>query len=453
MTRPRCHHLLLALSLALATPGRAVAPAAPPPVVPLADLVPAPIYDPSLHALDAFRQGWQRALRKKGQLHVLFWGASHTAADIWTGELRRRWSALLGEGGHGFVLPVRWHPGYRAQDLLIESSKGWQITRDHVDGERKVAALGLMGVVAVSRDPNEYALIRTTADNALGRQFNRLQVWLQASPDGGDLKLEIDGEAREVSARGDQGQPIVHKFSLKDAPHEVRLSPVGNGPVGLYGAVVERSTPGVVIDQLGIPGMRADVLLHWREDVFAQLVALRRPDLVVLAYGTNDVGDEGEPIETYEQTWRKVLLQVRAAAPDASCLIVGPTDRLTREEGGGKRSMPRTPAVIAAQRRMAAQFRCAHWDPQAAMGGPGAMTQWTLAGLTAKDDVHLNRAGYERMAGLMDDELAKVLAGAKPAGNPRPTAKPRTADKPAPPRSAVAPPQPGRPRPPARKPE
>ncbi len=51
------------------------------------------------------------------------------------------------------------------------------------------------------------------------------------------------------------------------------------------------------------------------------------------------------------------------------------------------------------------------------MGGAGAMTTWTQAGLTAKDDVHLNRAGYEKIAALMDAELTKVREGAKPAGN------------------------------------
>ncbi len=413
MTVSRRHHLLLLLALLGALPAHAQPP--PASTAPLPDIPPAPIYDPSWHALDGFSQAWQRVLvRKKGHLDVLFWGASHTAADIWTGELRRRWSADLGEGGHGFVFPFKWAPGSRAQDLVVEASKGWQVTRDKFEGERKVQALGMMGLLATSADPNDYTVVRTTNDNALGREFNKLEIWLQANPDGGTVRAEIDGKPQELPTHGAAGSAIVHTYTLAMGPHEIKLAPVGNGPVGIYGVVVERSTPGVVIDQLGIPGMRAEVMLHWREDVFRGLVARRKPDLVVLAYGTNDVGDENEPIETYLQNWRKVLLQVRTAAPDASCLIVGPTDRLAKDD---KRTMPRTPAVIAAQRKVAAEFRCAHWDPQAAMGGAGGMAVWTRAGLTAGDDVHLNRAGYEKMAMLMDAELAKVRAGVKPAGN------------------------------------
>ncbi len=409
MTVSRRHRLLIALALCVSAPGRAQTPP------PLVDIAPAPIFDPSWHALDSFAQAWQRvATKKKGHVHVLFWGASHTAADIWTGELRRRWSAELGEGGHGFVFPFKWAPGSRAQDLQVDASKGWVVTRERAEGERRVLPLGMMGLVATSADPADFSIVRTTAENTLGREFDKLEVWLQANPDGGAVRADIDGKIQEMPTRGAAGSALVHTFTLAMGPHEIRLSPAGNGPASIYGVVVERSSSGIVIDQLGIPGMRADILLHWREDVFRGLVSRRKADLVVLAYGTNDVGDENEPIETYLSTWRKVLLQVRSAAPDASCLIVGPTDRLARED---KRTMPRTPAVIAAQRKVATEFRCAHWDAQAAMGGAGGMNVWTQAGLTAKDDVHLNRAGYERMATLMDTELAKIRAGVKPAGN------------------------------------
>lgn len=409
--------LLLNLLVAVAAHAQPPQPQPPQPNAPLPEIAPAPIYDPSGHALDSFNQAWQRILgRKKGHLHVLFWGASHTAADIWTGELRRRWSAELGEGGHGFVFPFKWTPGSRAQDLVVEASKGWQVTRDHVDGERKTQALGMMGLVATSGDPNDFAIIRTTTDNPLGREFDKLEIWLQANPNGGTVHAEIDGKSLELPTHGASGSALVHTFTLAMGPHEIRLAPAGNGPVGIYGAVAERSTSGVVIDQLGIPGMRAEVMLHWREDVFRGLVARRKPDLVVLAYGTNDVGDENEPMDTYVLNWRKVLTQVRTAAPDAGCLLIGPTDRLAKDD---KRTMPRTPAVISAQRKVAAEFHCAHWDAQAAMGGAGGMTLWTLAGLTARDDVHLNRAGYEKMALLMDAELVKVRAGARPAGDVR----------------------------------
>ncbi len=412
MTVSRRHHVLLLMTLLTAVSAHAQ----PPPIttVPLPDIQPAAIFDPSGHALDGFNQAWQRVqVRKKGLLHVLFWGASHTAADIWTGELRRRWSAELGEGGHGFVFPFKWTPGSRAQDLVVEASKGWQVTRDRVDGERKVQALGMMGLLATSGDPNDFTVIRTTTENSLGREFDKLEIWLQAQPAGGTVHTEIDGKLLDLPTRGAAGSALVHTFTLAMGPHDIKLAPLGDGAVAIYGVVVERSTPGVVIDQLGIPGMRADVMLHWREDVFRGLVARRKPDLVVLAYGTNDVGDENEPIDSYLQNWRKVLTQLRTAAPDAGCLLIGPTDRLGKDD---KRTMPRTPAVIAAQRKVAVEFHCAHWDAQAAMGGPGGMTLWTQAGLTARDDVHLNRAGYEKMALLMDAELAKVRLQGTAAG-------------------------------------
>ena len=43
------------------------------------------IHDPGGHALDAFHAALNRAARRKGQVRIAFYGASHTAADLWTG--------------------------------------------------------------------------------------------------------------------------------------------------------------------------------------------------------------------------------------------------------------------------------------------------------------------------------------------------------------------------------
>lgn len=368
-----------------------------------------PVVDEGGQSMAHLKNAWDRAVHRRGQVRVLFWGASHTAADIWSGELRRRWSAVLGESGHGFVLPVRWNLGYRAQDLVIDSSKGWQVTRWKPEDTRDVIALGHAGLVAQSADPADWAVVKTTTDNPLGRRFDQAEVWLHALPDGGDMRVDVDGKPLIIQGKGERGQPIIKHLNLADGPHEIRLQPVGNGPVALYGVVTERSQPGVMIDQLGIPGMRADILLHWKPEVLTLLTKRRHPDLVILAYGTNDVGDDNEPVDKYLETWRKVLTLVRWAAPDASCLLIGPTDRLGKDENGQKRTLPRTPTVIAAQRKVAQEFRCGHWDAQAAMGGPGGMQVWAQSGLATKDDVHLTRAGYERMAEILDNSLRAAM--------------------------------------------
>lgn len=367
-----------------------------------------PIFDPSGKALQPWHEALTRVLTGKSTARIAFYGASHTAADLWTGELRRRLQQRYGDGGHGFVLPTRFNLGYRHQDLVVESSKGWTIQRHlRTTPAEYVGAYGLSGMVMLSADPTEWAEFRTTVDNPQGRSFDRLQVWVAPQPGGGHWWLDIDGQRHKLD--GGAGAATLRSFDLRDTGHVVRLQPAGDGPVGLYGAVIERSAGGVVLDQLGIPGMKADIHLHWQEAVWADQMARRRPDLIVLAYGTNDVAEVQTP-EAYAAQWLQVLQRVRKAAPQAACVIVGPSDRLAKDESGQRRPMPRTPEVIAVQKKVAAQMGCGHWDAVAAMGGPGSMEAWRRGRWATKDGVHLTRDGYTRLAELFDAALHSAVA-------------------------------------------
>src|SRR5690606_5417564 len=125
------------------------------------------------------------------------------------------------------------------------------------------------------------------------------------------------------------------RFDVDDGPHrfEVRVSRAG--PVRIFGVAAERNEPGVVVDTPGINGARARYHLLWDQEIFAEHVRRRDPDLVVLAYGTNESGDTDEPIERYEDDLRRVLTNMREMAPRASCLLVGPSDRPLRDRKTG----------------------------------------------------------------------------------------------------------------------
>lgn len=366
-----------------------------------------PVRDPGGHALDAFRAALKRVGKHKGQARLAIYGASHTAADLWTGELRRRLQDRYGDAGHGFVFPIRWNVGYRHQDLQVESSRGWLVWRHKKDDPQPIGDFGYAGLAATSADPADEAVVRTTVDNEHGRLASRLELWVRTAPDGGTLLVDVDGKVEKIATVSDKPQAAFHVWKVRDGAHTLRIAPAGDGPVTIYGMVMERAVSGVIVDQLGIPGMRADIQLHWQEDTWRDQIRRRHPDLVVLAYGTNDVGDDDEPIETYADTWRKVLTRLKTAVPQASCLLVGPTDRLGKDALGHKRTLPRTEAVIATQQKIAAEFGCGHWDAQAAMGGPGSMTAWRKAKLAATDDVHLDRAGYAWLAELFEAALLR----------------------------------------------
>jgi lysophospholipase L1-like esterase len=136
----------------------------------------------------------------------------------------------------------------------------------------------------------------------------------------------------------------------------------------------------------------------------------RAPELVLLAYGTNETTDRGQPIELYAEELAQVLTRVRHALPNASCVLVGPGDFPKEEEDGDYRTRPRLLEIIRVQRRLAPKFGCGFWDAYAFMGGEGSMAEWVRANprLGAADHIHLTARGYVRMGMVLGDALMRA---------------------------------------------
>lgn len=164
---------------------------------------------------------------------------------------------------------------------------------------------------------------------------------------------------------------------------------------------------GVDLYILGVNGMRASKLLEWSDDLFSESVTAYHPDLIILAYGSNEVTDSNWTFESYRRMFALIIRRFRAASPTSSILVIGPPDRLVLENGSWTPA-PRMPELIEAQRQAALQEGAAFWDSCAAMGGPGAMGTWHSKSLAQKDRVHLTRSGYELLAARFYNEFARA---------------------------------------------
>ncbi len=414
-----CALTALALALLACTPVAARAPStrfAPPPPLPSV-AVETPIEDPSGHALDAFAAALRGAASRQGTAHILAWGASHTAGDLYTGFLRRGLQQRFGDAGHGLVLPGNPWRHYRHSDVNLAASDGWICDRVDKADARADGLYGIAGASVRSDSADDWVRVSTTRDNPVGRKASIVEAWYLRQPGGGAFDVRIDGRrARRVATAAESPAPGHEAFDLKDAGHTIEIRPVGDGEVRLFGVLLERRTPGVVLDTLGIPGSRAESLLHWDEPLFREQVARRRPDLVILSYGTNESGDDDVPIADYEASLAAAVARVKAAAPEASCLLIGPTDRpvpLPDDEWGPR---PRRAQITAVQRRVSADAGCGFFDAAALMGGDGGMRTWIRANppLGSSDHVHLTAEGYSVMGAALLRELLRLAAPATP---------------------------------------
>lgn len=367
-------------------------PAAPPVAVPAAPTGPLSRFFAALGALE----------RRERTDHVrMMWiGDSHAAADYWSGAVRSTLQTRFGKAGPGYV--YLGYKGYRHDGVTLDVAGKWAMypkgpatSKPTGDG-----AFGLGGV-----------LLRGFADAprvtmTLGDVDPQAHlVWdlcykLGASSD--EVTVSLGNGPRQVlrQAPGDTSTALRRLPLTSVGPAALQVTPTAGRPQ-LCGVVVETDPvngPGLVLDMLGINGARYGTVLAWNEEHWAAEVARRKPELVLLEFGTNEASDPNTRPQVFGRQLEQVVARIRRALPEADCGIVAPTDRADTEERMGP--------IRDALRDSARTAGCWFFDTYQAMGGRGGAKRWReeVPPRVASDGIHLTNKGYR--------ELGQALAGA-----------------------------------------
>lgn len=360
---------------------------------------------------------------------VVHYGDSHTAADFETGTVRRLLQARFGDGGRGFVAVGKPWKSY-LQDGLRQPgmTREWTAELGRVEKNRPApdGCYGLAGACLVTAG-------KARAWTEVTSAASRVEVAYLEQPRGGSFEVAVDGvRAVRIATAADRPGSAFKAFDVADGPHTLEVKTAGDGEVRFFGVALDRARNGVVYDALGINGARVTTALAWNEPHMAEQLAHRSPDLVVLAYGTNE-SFEDQPLAVYEQHFVDLLGRIARAVPAASCLLVGPPDRAVETKDGWM-SAPRVGELAAVERRVAEAAGCAFFDRLEAMGGPGTAITWCEEPepRMARDHVHLTRGGYAELGTALANELLHAYASWRaekslpPSGAPGPASAPRT---------------------------
>jgi len=326
-------------------------------------------------------------------LHILQYGDSHTASDDWANQLRQEFQTKFGAGGPGYTLPGHPFLGYRRFDSHGVNSRGWHtggiVTRkgDGVDG------LGGISLTAQSAGETVTLIV----------ECQQLELHYLRQPGGGQVELSVDGApVATVDTDGDSGAGT-YQYAATPGVHQYTARTVSAAPVRLFGWVAQNQA-GVTYETFGINGAQANLMLDWNLDVLSSELMNRDPALIVLAYGTNEALSRTWTAEEYRAALTQIIQRLRAAAPVASILLIGPPDCEHRLRGR-LLPFPHLDQVIDIQREVARENGSAFWDWRAAMGGPGSVRQWVQAGLGQGDYTHLTGAGYRMTGSTLFEEL------------------------------------------------
>ncbi len=331
----------------------------------------------------------------------------------------------FGDGGAGLVLLKRYSPSYKPASVKFSGGEAW--THCYIAyGCRKDGHYGLGGVIVSASSGASTSIATLAEDSPVGTRFARAELWYAASPIGGTLAVELDGQRiREIDSKIPREQSegeLVDRWEtieVEPGPHALKIAAAGGGKSRIYGVVLETEGPGVVWDSTSMIGAFTKRLLGWDPDHIAAQVEHRDPALLVFTYGGNDLrrivaGTLDE--DGYVEEAGAVIERVRAGKPEASCLV---TSVIDHGRSGTYEVEPEHVAImVGAQRRLAREQGCAFFDSWAAMGGPGSIREWLKASpkLAEPDLKHLNRRGRELMGQWIHEALLAGYVGYRERG-------------------------------------
>ena len=357
------------------------------------------------------------AAREPGAVtRIVHFGDSPVTGDLITGGARRRLQALYGDAGHGWVLPQRPWEWYNHVGVELDGA-GWAM-KSPLFGSAKDGRCGLAGVAfrAARGASTKIATPRGGPNGAV----SDFVVHYLGRPGGGTLLASVDGAPPiEIGTAAASASPATREIHVPDGPHSLSLSPKGDGEVALYGVALEREEPGVVYDSIGANGATTHFLSLLDPSDWQAELRLRRPDLVVLNYGTNESGYVGLSMDKLQRDVEGLVARVRAAAPQASVLVMAPMDRGARGEDGSLTTMATIPKIVEAERAAAKAAGAAFFDTYSAMGGAGTMARWYEREnrLVSGDLTHPTGMGADIVSRLLVDALE---AGRRASGAPGP---------------------------------
>ncbi|MFO0661540.1 MAG: GDSL-type esterase/lipase family protein [Polyangiaceae bacterium] len=323
---------------------------------------------------------------RKKPVRIAWIGDSHTAADFWTGAARKKLQEKYGDAGQGFV-HVGWGTGkYRHDGFKLDPRK-WETVPAQPATSAKTddGVFGLGGIRFEAAEPS------ASASLSLQGTGEGKVTWDLAyrNPAGSSLRVKVDG-GKPIDLGETKGALIQHRsFSGNFAGGKLEVEAVSGRPQ-LFGAVVERDQPGIVLDTLGIGGARVATTLVWDEPSWTSELTRRAPQLVVVAFGTNESQEKSGTEERYQRQMDSLLTRVRAAAPDADCVVITPMDRSKVE------AEQRLPKIAKGFAAAAAKHRCVVWSAFDVMGGEGSMQAWINENppRAQADGIHLSARGY-----------------------------------------------------------
>ena len=322
-----------------------------------------------------FLQSFYASLSECGQkvVRVLHYGDSQIEEDRMSQQIREALQNKYGGSGAGLLPLAQTIPSrtvkqqLRMNDRWIQPAQGPKryLVYGPKRDQREDGLYGVMGQVAVMND----SLVKGSEE-----------LTAVCTP--------LDGRKRYTEWRVFADSSVHYSF----AGDSVFLS--GQGKV--Y-ALSQQSDTGVIVDNIPMRGCLGLVFTKMDREQLVTFYREQNVQLIIMQFGGNAIPSNKNPgtIQGIVKGLRQQVQYLRACAPQASILFIGPSDMLTQIDGEWQ-TYPMVPYMDKLLRKMALEENIAYFSLYRWMGGAGSMAHWQEIGLAGSDGVHFTRSGARK---------------------------------------------------------
>lgn len=365
-----------------------------------------PRFDYFFKQLDSIYEG------HNNKLHIFHIGGSHIQADIYSNKIRTYLQNMTpsSQSQRGFVFPFELAHTNNPSNYKISATKSkWTGYRSSV--RKDSVAWGLSGVSAAFRSESDIIKVQANYRNKTKKPytFSSLRVFYNTWKS--DYNLKVLDSSLVVSEEINSNK-MYKQFNFNKELQEVELSlilkdkEISNPEFLMMGMEFMNKNKGIEYTSIGVNG--GSFPFYNRTSYFETQLELYKPDLFVIAIGTNDaymtVSEFDE--EKFRYYYDSFIAMIRRVNPNCAILLTVPNDDYY------KRRVP-NPNTVTQQKIIAElsdKYNMAVWDFFEVMGGLGSSNKWYQNKLMPKDRIHFTSLGYSIKADLFITALIKSWA-------------------------------------------
>lgn len=336
-------------------------------------------------------------------------GDSHIQADGATEVTRRNMQAIYGNGGRGFIAPLKLAGTNEPLNYKLTSSSAW---KSAVLLKTPWAADMQFSGVAISPRSADFDLTVNTATlRSPADPFRVVRIFTGGAPVEVDSVLSA-GQRLVFDTETGQGVTLV---ALAEDVSELTLHMSAEGATVIAGIELLKASPGLVYTAIGNNGA---CFASYAGLGVGERIAQMHPALVVLSMGTNEAFGSMSAAR-FRESVKMLVDDIRRSNPQAQLLLVTPQEcnkRVVARKRKGRRRRGRfvvNQRVRAMRDELVAfgnQEHIAVYDYYSAAGGDGSASRWVEGALFGRDRIHLNWDGYALMGQMLADALADAVA-------------------------------------------